>query len=197
MANCNQECNKQIQGLAARLNAAEESLTNQYAGMSALVLSLSGSAFADPTGTIATSLKGIYNGLPTGAELLKMLQNLIPAFDAASMKKIAMKLAAAMIDTMAAELDAAAAAMIAEATAAVDSATALVSSATTSLETAVTNAKNAPGALADAAVAQATDALTSASGILNQANITKILSAGFMEGQADIAKCKSASMHLI
>ncbi len=194
MANCNQECNKQIQGLAARLNAAEESLTNHYAGMSALIAGLSADTY---TTGVAAPFLAIYNGMPSGMQILKQLQGLIPAFDAASMKKIAMKLAATMIDTMAAELDAAAATMIAEATAAVDSATALVSSATTSLETAVTNAKNAPGALADAAVAQATDALTSASGILNQANITKILSAGFMEGQADIAKCKSASMHLI
>lgn len=194
MANCNQECNKQMQGLAARLAAAEDNLANQYAGMSALVAGLS----LNPTTTgVAAPFISIYNGLPSGAMILKQLRDLVPSFDAAAMKKIAMQMAAEMIDTMAAELDAAAAAMVAEATAAVDAASALVTSTTASLESAITAAANTPGALADAAVAEAKSAADAAKIMLDSANAKKLLSTGFMQGQSDIAKCKSLSMHLM
>lgn len=193
MAACNQECNKQLQGLAARLSAAEDNITNQFMGMSTLVSTLATNPL---TSFSVTSLTSVYNSLPTGMELMQKLKDALPDVSIKSMKQLAMTMAANAVDTMAASLDATAAAMVAAATAAVDAAAATVTSAQSTLTAAIVAAAAAPTTINNAAVDTARLALSSAQHTFDLAGEAKILSSSFMQGQANIAKCKSLSMHL-
>jgi len=186
MANCNGECNKQLQGLAARLSHAEDNITNHFMGVSTLVEGL----LANPlTVGSAAPLSAIYNSLPSGMELVQLLKDALPDIDAITMKKLMLSASEALLDTLAATMDEVGAVMVASATAAVSAAEAVVTSTADSLAAAIQSGNQIA---IDAA--QAAHDLANIN--LGSANLSFTSISGFMEGQSKISKCKSKSFLL-
>ena len=186
MANCTGECNKQLQGLAARLSHAEDNITNHFMGVSTLVAGLAANPLT--IGSV-TALLPTYNSLPSGMELLQLLKDALPDVDAITMKKLMLSASEATMDTLAATMDQVGAVMVSAATSAVSAAEGVVTSTADSLAAAIQagnqTAINAAQAAHDLANINLGSALTS-----------KLSISGFMEGQAKISKCKTKSFLL-
>lgn len=182
MANCKGECNKQMQGLVARISQAEDNVANHFMGISDLVLNMSTSIFTMPS---ALPSLPTYNSLPSGMELVQMLKDMIP--DPDLMRQLMLAKAELLMDTLAATMDQIGAAMIAQATAMVDAAEALVVSATDTLEAAILAGEQAPIDAANAALAIAQGSFDSAKSAFDSVS-------GFMVGQANISKCSTKSL---
>jgi hypothetical protein len=186
MANCTGECNKQLQGLAARLSHAEDNITNHFMGVSTLV---SGLASNPLTLGSVTALLPTYNSLPSGMELLQLLKDALPDVDALTIKKLMMSASEAAMDTLAATMDEVGAAMIATATNAVSAAEGVVTSTAASLTAAIQTGNQI-----------AIDAAQAAHDLANVNLGTSKLSfdsiSGFIVGQAKISKCKTKSFLL-
>jgi hypothetical protein len=184
MANCKGECNKQMQGLVARVAQAEDNVANHFKGISDLVQNMSTNIFTMPS---ALPSLPTYNGLPGGMEILQTLKDLLP--DPDMMRQLMLAKAELLMDTLAATMDEIGAAMIATATAAVTAAEGVVTSTAASLAAAIQTgnqtAINAAQAAHDLANINLSSALTS-----------KLSISGFMEGQAKISKCKTKSFLL-
>lgn len=184
MGNCKSECNKQLQGLAARLAHAEDNITNHFMGVSTLVEQLA----ANPlTAFSVVDLVSIYNSLPSGMELLQLLKDALPNSDAITMKKLMLKASEAMLDTIAGLMDSVGGIMIAEASAAVAAAEAAVVSAEDTLATAILVGTQGQIDLATAALALAKNSALSSKSSLETV-------AGFMTSQANISKCKTKNI---
>lgn len=182
MANCKGECNKQLQGLIARVAQAEDNVANHFKGVSDLVHNMSLNIFTAPS---ALPSLPIYNGLPGGMEILQTLKDMLP--DPDMMRQLMLAKAELLMDTLAATMDQIGASMIAQATAMVAAAEATVTSATDTLAAAITAGEQAPIDAANAALSLAQDTFNSASASLESI-------AGFMEGQAKVSKCKTKTM---
>lgn len=186
MANCKGECNKQLQGLAARLSHAEDNITNHFMGVSTLVAGLAANPLT--IGSV-TALLPTYNSLPSGMELLQLLKDALPDIDAITMKQLMLSASEAAMDTLAATMDEVGAAMIATATAAVSAAEDVVTSTADSLAAAIQSGNQI-------AIDAAQAAHNLANINLSSAITSKLSISGFMEGQAKISKCKSKSFLL-
>lgn len=186
MANCKGECNKQLQGLAARLSHAEDNITNHFMGVSTLVAGLAANPLT--IGSV-TALLPTYNSLPSGMELLQLLKDALPDIDTITMKKLMLSASEAAMDTLAATMDEVGAAMIATAAAAVTAAEGVVTSTADSLAAAIQSGNQIA---IDAA--QAAHDLANIN--LGSANLSFTSISGFMEGQSKISKCKSKSFLL-
>lgn len=182
MANCKGECNKQMQGLVARIAQAEDNVANHFKGISDLVERMSTNIF-----TMASALPSLptYNGLPSGMELLQTLKDLLP--DPDMMRQLMLAKAELLMDTLAATMDQIGAAMIAQATAAVTLAESTVLAATDTLEAALLAGEQAPIDAANAAKDLADSALGTAKASFESVS-------GFMIGQANISKCSTKSL---
>ena len=134
MANCKGECNKQLQGLAARLAHAEDKITNHFMGVSTLVAGLAANPLT--IGSV-TALLPTYNSLPSGMELLQLLKDALPDIDAITMKQLMLSASEAAMDTLAATMDQVGAAMVASASAAVSAAEDVVTSTADALAAAI------------------------------------------------------------
>jgi len=195
-SNCSHELNKQIQGLQARLSQAENNIHSHFIGISQLV-----NALADtPASAAATAMQSIYNLQAVGFAALQQLKNLLPEVDT---KKLMMEAAGALIDGMAAQLDA----LVESVEAA---ATATVNSAMDGLNSAIVNVTNAEAALTSALQGGNPVTILNAQNALDVAKASKLNAQGavdtaeeafaqasnFMRAQANVAKCKSTSLHL-
>lgn len=182
MANCKGECNKQLQGLVARVAQAEDNVANHFKGVSDLVKNMSSNIFTMPS---ALPSLPTYNGLPGGMEILQTLKDMIPNPDL--MRQLMLAKAELLMSTLADTMDSIGAAMIAQATAAVTAAEEVVTATADSLAAAIESGNQVA---IDAA--QAAHDLANIN--LGTANLSFDSIAGFMEGQAKISKCKSKSL---
>lgn len=186
MPNCNDELNRQLQGLQARITSAENNITATYAGISQLVQSLS----ADPFTTFAAipSLS-TFNFTDAGYKIMKELLNMLPGYEL--FQKIQMMDSAALIDTMSGQLQ---------------------TLAVTIVNAAIDTAQNA---LQDKLLAEAAYLQGLALGTLSAYDIAQLLNAvgtaqeiyaaatnisnnigGFITAQADISTCKSTALSI-
>jgi len=195
-ANCSHELNKQIQGLQARLSQAENNIHSHFIGISQLVNALA----STPASAAATAMQSVYNLQATGFAALQALKSLLPEADT---KKLMMMAAGELISTMSAQLDG----LVTSVEAA---ATATVNSAMDTLNASIQNVTNAEAALTAAlqggdptTIANAQDALAAAKasqlnaqGAVDLAEEAYAQASNFMRAQANVAKCKSTSLHL-
>ena len=195
-SNCSHELNKQIQGLQARISQAENNIHSHYVGMSQLVLALADT----PAAAAAAVVESVYNLQALGFAALQQLKDLLPTMDT---KKLMMEAAGALLEGMAAELDALVDSVEAAALAQVNSAMDVVNSA-------IENVTNAEGALTSALqggipadILNAQNALSlakasklNADGAVDMAQEAFAVASNFMRAQANVAKCKSTSLHL-
>lgn len=195
-ANCSHELNKQIQGLQARLSQAENNIHSHFIGISQLVTALADT----PASAAAAAMSAVYNLQAVGFAALQQLKTLLPEADT---KKLMMEAAGALIDTMAAQLDGL-----------VDSVEAAamgtVNAALDTLNTSIQNVTNAEAALtaalqggnpttiadAQAALDAAKDSQLNAQGAVDAAEEAFAQASNFMRAQANVAKCKTTSLHL-
>ena len=184
MANCKGECNKQLQGLAARLAHAEDNITNHFMGLSTLVESLSVNPL---TAGSSAPLLAIYNSLPSGMQLMQMLKDALPDIDAITMKKMMLAASEAMLDTLANTIDQVAGAMIAEASNAV----ALAEGVVVGAEDALASAIMAGDQLA---IDAATLTLSLAKDSLSASKLSLESITNFMTSQSNISKCKTKDL---
>lgn len=182
MANCKGECNKQLQGLVARISQAEDNVANHFKGVSDLVLNMSTNIFTMPS---ALPSLPTYNGLPGGMELLQMLKDMIP--DSDMMRQLMLAKAELLMDTLAATMDQIGGAMIAQATALVATGEALVTQTADALATAIATGNQA-------AIDAAKIANDLAKINLGDLKLSLDSVSGFMTGQANISKCSTKSL---
>jgi hypothetical protein len=182
MANCKGECNKQMQGLIARVAQAEDNVANHFKGVSDLVQQMSTNIFTMPS---ALPSLPIYNGLPGGMEILQTLKDMLP--DPDLMRQLMLAKAELLMDTLAATMDQIGGAMIAQATDLVSTAEGLVTSTADSLAAAIQSGDQ-----------MAIDAAQAANDLANinlgSAKLSLDSISGFMIGQANVSKCKTKSL---
>lgn len=182
MANCKGECNKQLQGLVARVAQAEDNVANHFKGISDLVQNMSSNIFTMPS---ALPSLPTYNGLPGGMEILQTLKDMLP--DPDLMRQLMLAKAELLLDTLAATMDQIGGAMIAQATAAVATAESLVTSTTDALAAAIET-----GNQVTIDAAKAANDLANLN--LGNAKLSFDSISGFMTGQANISKCSTKSL---
>lgn len=201
--NCNLELNKQLQGLSARLDQAENNIVAQYTATATTLQNLAESLISVPgftLGAFGTDLSTIFSGEFGGFEIL---QKLVDSISMPDFKKLTMAMASGLLSTMASELEAlesgainAIGGLIATTESLIVGAESTLATAATALESAIVGGVAAEIAAAQNEYNNAKQILSNLKDLLTSHQNSLASLPGFLKAQADIGKCKSMSVEI-